>query len=280
MPPSLTDDEYRLFREWLVQEYGLDFGPEKREILRARLEPRRAALNLPTFERLLFHVRFHPSRDQERLRLVSQLTNNESYFFRERRHFGVLTEDLLPGLVADARAAGRQEIRVLSAGSAAGEEAYTLVALLQEALRGTGMQPEVTGVDVDAAALERARAGVYRAHALRGLEEAARRRLFREAAPGRWRLQEGIRSAARFEQGNLMDPDWGRRMAPQDVVFCRNVMIYFDPTAVGRAAENLYRVMRPGGVLFLGHAETLRRTPTRFVVRRRPGTVYYERPKE
>ncbi|HSM59747.1 MAG TPA: hypothetical protein VK849_03075, partial [Longimicrobiales bacterium] len=81
MAVPLTDDEYRLFRDWLLREYGLHFGPEKREILRARLEPRRVALNLDSFEALLFRVRHHPGQEMERAALISRLTNNESYFF-------------------------------------------------------------------------------------------------------------------------------------------------------------------------------------------------------
>lgn len=280
MSPPLSDDEYRLFAEWLGREYGLQFGPEKREILRARLEPVRAELNLPSFERLLFHVRYHPNRDRERLRLLTHLTNNESYFFRERHQLDALRADVLPALVPELRATKRDTVRILSAGSAAGEEAFTLVIVAREALAGTGVCPEVTGVDLDVGALGRAREAVYRSHAFRGVEDDVRARHFRPEPDGRWRLNADLRDAARFRQGNLVDPTWGRDLPPQDVVFCRNVMIYFDDAAVRRAVDNLYRVLRPGGYLFLGHAETLSRLPTPFVAQRRPGAVYYQRPKE
>ena len=277
MPPPLTDDEYRLFSEWLAETYGLRYGPEKREILRARLEPRRAALNLPTFERLLFHVRYHPDRERERRLMLSDLTNNESYFFRERNQLEVLRDEVLPELAGERRAAGR--IAILSAGSAGGEEAYTLAIVAREALRSRGARAEVTGVDVDARALERAARGIYRDHALRGVEPAVRDRYFRPL-DGEWRLDDEIRGAARFQHGNLVDPAWSGRLPPQDVVFCRNVMIYFDEAGVRRAVDNLYEVVRPGGYLFLGHAESLSRVPTRFVPVRRPGAVFYQRPKE
>lgn len=280
MPPPLTDDEYRLFAEWLAREYGLRFGPEKREILRARLELRRAALGLPSFEQLLFRVRYHPSAREERLALVSHLTNNESYFFRERSQLDVLRSEILPFLARAARAEGRSEIRILSAGSAAGEEAYTLASVSMDALRATGVAPVVTGLDLDTAALERARAGVYRVHALRGVQPELRDRLFTAVDDGTWRLAAPLRAAARFQQGNLVDPGFSAALPRQDVVFCRNVLIYFDEPAIRRAVENLYAVLRPGGYLFLGHSETLSRVPTRFVPERRPGAVFYSRPKE
>ncbi len=278
MPPALTDDEYRLFAEWIATEFGLRFGPERREILRARLETRRAELNLPTFERLLFHVRHHPAGHEERLRLLSNLTNNESYFFRERTQLDLLGSEILPEVAAPARRAARP-VRLLSAGCAAGEEAYTLAILATEALRGTGTAISVTGMDLDGAALERAREAIYRHHAFRGVDPSVRERHFREEDGG-WRLDPRIRAAARFRQGNLVDPGWSDGVDPQDVVFCRNVMIYFDEAGVRRAVENLYEVVRPGGFLFLGHAETLSRIPTRFVAQRRPGAVFYRRPEE
>jgi chemotaxis protein methyltransferase CheR len=276
MGPPLTDDEYRLFSEWLARDVGLWFGPEKREILRARLEPLRSALDLPSFERLLFHVRYHPAREAARFRMLSQLANNESYFFREPRQLAVFRTEVLPALARDAAAAGRRELRILSAGSAGGEEAYTLAIIAHEVLGGSNPAVVVTGVDLDATAIERARTGFYRHHAFRGVEDQIRRRYFRQEDEA-WRLDPRIMAAARFQQGNLIDPAWVDSVPPQDVVFCRNVMIYFDEDGVRRAADNLYGVVRPGGSLFLGHAETLSRVPTRFVAERRPGAMFYRR---
>jgi chemotaxis protein methyltransferase CheR len=279
MRPPLTDDEYRLFSEWLASEYGLRFGPEKREILRARLEPSRVELDLPTFERLLFHIRYHPAGAGDRLRVLSSVTNNESYFFREGRQLDVLRDEILPQLADAARRAGRSEVRALSAGSASGEEAYTLAIIGREVLPGSAVRLDVTGLDLDSDAVDRARQARYRDHAFRGVDPRVRDRYFRPEERG-WRLVPEIRAAARFEQGNLMDPAWTGRLPPQDVVFCRNVLIYFDEAGLRTAVENLYQTLRPGGYLFLGHAETLSRTPTRFVPERRPGSVFYRRPEE
>lgn len=277
MPPAMTDDEFRLISEWLAREYGLRFGPEKREILRARLEPRRADLNLPSYERLLFHVRFHPDRDRERLLLMSELTNNESYFFRERGQLEVLRKEVLPGMARPPVAHGRP-IHILSAGSAGGEEAYTLAIVAREALPPS-VPHLVTGVDLDIHAVERARTGSYREHALRGVEPGLRNRYF-SLSDSSWRLDDRIAATARFQQGNLVDPGWCGTVPAQDIVFCRNVLIYFDDEGVRRAVDNLYRVIRPGGYLFLGHAETLSRVPTPLVAQRRPGAIFYQRPEE
>jgi chemotaxis protein methyltransferase CheR len=278
MQVPLTDDEFHLITEWLARDVGLRFGPERREILRARLEPLRAELDLPSFERLLFHVRFHPARAEARTRLLSDLTNNESYFFRESAQLDLFRTEVLPSVAKDARADGR-EVRILSAGSAAGEEPYTLAIIVHETLGSHGPKAIVTGVDLDASALDRARHGLYRDHAFRGVEERVRRRYF-EPDTGGWRIRPELRAAARFRHVNLVDDGWVAGMEPQDVVFCRNVMIYFDDDGVRRATDHLYQVVRPGGFLFLGHAESLSRIPTRFVTERRTGAVFYRRPRE
>lgn len=277
MSTPLTDDEFRLFSDWLAEEYGLRFGPEKREILRARLEPRRTALNLDTFERLLFRVRFHPDREAERERLIAGLTNNESYFFREPKQLDVLREEVLGEVAREARREGRP-LRLMSVGSASGQEPYTLAIIARETL-GTRVDVSVTGVDVDLEAVDRAREAVYRRHAFRTLEDQERDRYFEPVEGELWRLRPSFR-AARFQQGNLVAPDWPESVDEHDVVFCRNVLIYFDDDALLRAVENLYRVVRPGGYLFLGHAESLSRVPTRFIPERRPGAIFYKRPKE
>lgn len=278
MATPFTDDEFRLFSEWLAREYGLRFGPEKREILRARLDPRRVALNLDSFQRLLFRVRYHPDRQVERDRLLASLTNNESYFFRAPNQLEVLRSDILPSLAREAHARDRP-LRLLSAGCASGEEPYTLALIAREVLRDPAAAV-ITGVDLDPDALDRARKAVYRSHALRSMEDSIRDRYFEPTEDGRWRLRPRFTSAARFQQGNLVAPEWPETVAAQDIVFCRNVLIYFDDAALRRAVENLYRVVRPGGYLFLGHAESLSRVPTRFAPERRPGAVVYKRPKE
>lgn len=278
MSTPMTDDEFRLFSDWLAQEFGLRFGPEKREILRARLDPRRAALNLDSFERLLFRVRYHPDRDAERDRLVASLTNNESYFFRETNQLDVIRDEILDGLHRVARGEKRP-LRIMSVGCASGEEPYTLAILAREVL-GSGANIRITGIDLDPDAIGRARAASYRPHAFRSIDDAVRDRYFAPTETDRWQLRPAFTAAAQFKQGNLVAPDWPAGIPAQDLVLCRNVLIYFDEPALRRAVDNLYRVVRPGGYLFLGHAESLSRIPTRFVPERRPGAVFYQRPKE
>lgn len=277
MAVPLQDDEFRLWAEWLAEELGHRWGPERREILRTRLEPRRAALGLESFDALLFHLRFHPEREAERERLVPHLTNNESYFLREQGSLDVIRTEILPALARQLGPGG--QARLLSAACSTGEEAYTLSILAAE----SGLFPgpaalRVTGVDVDAAALERARAGVYTEHDFRGTEPAWRERWFTPRGEEAWEVKPAVRAPVAFRPGNLVRDDWWSGLPPQHLILCRNVMIYFDADAVLRTARGLYEALAPGGWLFLGHAESLRHVPVPFELERRPGALFYRRP--
>lgn len=277
----LPDEEYRLFREWIAEEYGLCFGDERRDLLRARLDACRVELGFDTFRDLYFHLKFHPNRARDRERLLPKLTNNESYFFRERGPLDLLRTEVLPALRTRLRASGERELRILSAACASGEEPYTLAMTV----RDSGVFPPpwevvVIGLDLDEEALDRARCATYGEHAFRGVDPETRARFFREQPSGRWQVAEPLREDIRFAPVNLVEPGWSRHFAPQHVIFCRNVLIYFDRRATERTAEELFQALVPGGYLFLGHAESLGRVSTPLVPVRCPGAVYYRRPDD
>lgn len=280
MPPPLSAEEHRLLSEWLSESYGICYGPEKRDILRARLDPCRSDLGMETFEQLYFHLKFHPRRKAELERLIPKLTNNESYFFRERRQFDLLSEEVFDELMPRLRRAGRQEVRFLSAGCSRGQEPYSLAIALRESARfGAPWRRRITGVDIDRAALDAARAGRFTAHSFRGVEARIRDRYFRATADA-WAIRSEVQKMVEFAPANLVEPGWAKAFPPQDVIFCRNVLIYFDDDGIRRALEGLYDALAPGGYLFLGHSESLSRHPHQFEVERRPGAVFYRRGNE
>lgn len=277
--PELSDREYRLFSEWLSEDYGLCFGPTRRDILRSRLEARRVALGFDTFEQLYLHLKFHPEREQERKLLLPHLTNNESYFFREAPQLEALEAEVLPELKRSLEDSSRRELRILSAGCASGEEPYTLAIVARRTAATSGpWSVRVTGVDLDSDALARAENATYGRNAFRRLPDAERAKHFEAAGEEQWKVNPAIRSMVTFAQANLVADGWWRGIPRQDVVFCRNVLIYFDDSSIARAIQGLYECLLPGGYLFLGHAESLSRVPTRLIPVRRPGAIYYRRP--
>ncbi len=209
--------------------------------------------------------------------LAAELTVGETFFFRHAEQFAALEEEVVPALVEDALRARRTTLRVLSAACATGEEAYTLALVLESALEAytDGPRLELTAIDVDPAALARARAGRYERWSLRG---AADPRLATALLPdgAGFRVASPLREAVAFEQRNLVDPDpafWAP--ARFDLIWCRNALMYFTDPARRGVLARLSRALRPGGYLFLGHAESPRGVQARYGVRRRRGCVYY-----
>lgn len=276
---SFSDAEFRQFSEWLRAEYGLDFSQDRRDVLRARLDPARREAGFDSFSQLLFHLKYHPSRMQARDQVLRHLTNNESYFYREPVQLDLLRDDLLPGYRRELASGRRTRLRLMSAGCARGEEPYTLAMLLEDAGVKLDERIEILGVDVDSDALERARAGVFREHAFRRIPGGVRERHF-EPLEGEFRIAEALRSAVRFRSANLVDAQTWSGVPQQDVILCRNVLIYFSEESALRAVRILHSVLAPGGYLFLGHAENLSRVPIRLETVRRPGTVFYRKPEE
>jgi chemotaxis protein methyltransferase CheR len=213
---------------------------------------------------------------QRELREVAvSLTVAETYFFRHPEQFRALVEAAVPQVI-DARRRIRQ-LNVLSAGCATGEEAYSLAAALADLPALHGWQLRITAVDVNAALLEKARAARFSSWSLRSLTAEQRSRYFRREGE-KHVLDPRIAAMVRFEPRNLMDPDPAFWLPERfDVVFCRNVMIYFSPDAVRTIVERLTLSLAQGGFLFLGPSETLRGLSQAFHLRHTHGAFYYQR---
>jgi len=188
-------------------------------------------------------------------RLIAALTIGESYFMRDLQHFRFLRERLLPPLVLKRRQAGDLHLNLLSVGCSTGEEPYSLAITLNEFLPDIDRwHITLIGMDINAAALEQAQRATYRPWSFRHTGETFLRRYFTPKEDG-YQLSEEIARRVTFVRGNLIDPP----ALPQfDVIFCRHVLLYFTARHAQLAEDNLYRLLRPGGWLFLGSAEALR----------------------
>jgi chemotaxis protein methyltransferase CheR len=277
----LGEEEFRLLRDFVHERFGLWFADTQRASLRTRLLGRLAGLDLRTFEDYYHYLRFGPQRQDEQERMIGHLTNNETYFFREQAQLTVLAEPLLRELrERKTRTGAPRELRLLSAGCSSGEEALTLAMVVFDSGQFFwNWSVRVLGFDVDSAALERARRGVYHPYSFRGTTPAQRERHFQREGPG-FRPKEVVRRMVEFHQANLLDRAALQALGRFDAIFCRNVLIYFSDASSGRALANLHELLLPGGSLFLGHAESLARVDTPLRARRFPGALLYERPLE
>jgi len=250
---SLTREEHALFNELLSKEFGLYFPESKRQILQTRLEPRLRELRLRRF--FDYYLRLQLNLRTELECLVRRVTNHETYFFREKTQFEALfgggLAQLMPGAVQPGR------LRILSAGCSTGEEPYTLnMYACENRFNLQGAEVDVEAFDLDAACLDQARKGVYPTRSLRATSEEREQRYFRKTPEGKFLLKVPFRKGVTFRVGNIVDmASFGGQ--PYDAIFCRNVLIYFSERALHRAIENFARALRPGGLLFLGHSESI-----------------------
>ncbi len=269
----MTEEEFRLLRDFVRQQFGLFYDDSKLQLFKNRLLPRVAALGLTTFDEYYHYLRFNPGRAEEMRKMVSHLTNNETYFFREMKQLELFRDQLLPTVAARRKGT----IRVLSAGCSSGEEPYTLAMLAHEKL---GLFPrsrvEIVGIDVDDKVLEKARLGQYFKSSFRATDPLVIHRYFQAQGEARV-VRESIRSSVRFEWANLVDFSTLRGLGQFDIVLCRNVIIYFEDPTIRKVVEGFYRLLAEDGYLLLGHSESLARITDLFEAERHPGTFAYRK---
>jgi chemotaxis protein methyltransferase CheR len=256
---------------------GLQFDDGKLGLLGEVLQRRLDRLGTSS-EAYLQRLERDPHSADEITALAPELTVGETYFFRNIEQFRALAEVVLPERMRLRRSGGI--LRLLSAGCASGEEAYSIAMATRDAGIDPSWQIEIDAVDVNPAALEKAARGRYSAWALRDAPPEIQRRWF-QASGREWMLNDGVRTAVRFERRNLAGDDpslW--QASTYDAIFCRNVLMYFAPEQMRAAVARIARSLAPSGFLFLGHAETLRGMSDAFHLRHSHGTFYYERKEE
>lgn len=273
--PAMSEEAFRLLRELIHGHCGIWFRDDMRYLLERRLAPRLQVHGLASFGDYHRFVRFDPRGQGELDEATDLLTTNETYFHREPLQLRAFTREILPELARQR--AGERRLRVLSAGCSTGEEAYTVAILLRAAGLFEGWDLEVVGADISRRCLAVARAGAYGEHAFRSPEGKAMRRWF-HLRHGKWVVDEAVRRSVRFASANLLDDRGLASVGKADVVFCRNVMIYFDLAARRRALRQLYDRLRPGGWLLLGHSESLLNVTADFELVHLSEDLVYRRP--
>ena len=239
--------------------------PSKLALLTGRLSRRLRELELASWEDYLAWLQ-HPS-GEEIGTLIDLVSTNHTHFFRESVHFDALSQHLLDDLLLHSPTA-RKGLRCWSAASSSGEEAFTLAMVLSEyATQKTGgLRWQILGTDISSRAIEKARQAVYPMERLGLPEPSFLPKYFQKGSgpfEGFCKVKHELQSKVQFEQMNLFDPVY-RIPMPQHVVFCRNVLIYFDPPSQAQLIERLHNVLEPGGFLMVGHSDSLLRIPHAF----------------
>jgi chemotaxis protein methyltransferase CheR len=270
----LSADELRRFCEFLYARTGMQFGETKRYYIERRLRDRLDATNALSFANYLLLLRSDPA---ETATVINSFTVNETYFYREEHQLRCLSESLLPELTK-GRAAG-DKIRIWSQPCSTGEEAYSIALWLLENWRMVdAYNIEIVGSDIDGDALAAAREGLYGQRALSRLPQSVTDAYFEPARRTRRRIIDDLRESVSFTEANLIDRGSMKDQGVFDVIFCRNVLIYFDDDSRARAVTHLYDNLAPGGFICLGHTESMSRISDRFLTRRFPDAIVYQRP--
>jgi len=254
---KLTDSQFQKFSELIYNKTGIFLKSEKKELLNARLGKRLRACGMTSFEEYFTFV----TRDgsgEELVHLIDQVSTNFTNFFREQAHFDLLEQTILPQLANESRVRS-EGIRIWSSACSSGEEPYTLGMVVSEFLaRNPGLRCSILATDISTKVLNQAKHGVYSMDKVAKIPPPLLKKYFQKGvgnSVGFVKVKEQLRQLVDFRHFNLMqDFSWGK---PFDVIFCRNVMIYFNRETQQRLIEKFYNSLGPAGYLVIGHSESI-----------------------
>ncbi|PSW65823.1 CheR family methyltransferase [Photobacterium leiognathi] len=268
---TINDQEYREFCRFLETQCGIVLGDSKQYLVRSRLSPLVNRFSLSSLSELLQNVIAGRNREL-RIAAVDAMTTNETLWFRDGYPFTVLAEKILPELTVNKR-----PIKIWSAASSSGQEPYSMaMTVLETQAKRPGFLPsiQITATDISQTMLETCRAGVYDNLALsRGLSPERRRMFFEDNGDGKMKVNAKVKQMVNFRPQNLKDSY--ALLGKFDVIFCRNVLIYFSPEMKAKVLNQLAASLNPGGYLFLGASESLTGLTEQFeMIRCNPGIIY------
>jgi len=258
MNVSLTDKEFKVIADFVESHLGIKMPDGKKIMLQSRLKSRLKKLNMASFAEYINYV-FHSAKgaDEELVHMIDVITTNKTEFFRESDHFTYMTDTVLPEITA-----GSSQIKIWSAGCSTGEEPYTLAIVMEEFKRKANrsdLDYSILATDISTRVLEKARNAIYAMSSVENISLELKKRYFlrsKEAEKDLVRLRPEIRKKITFQRLNFMDEKFN---VPNnfDIIFCRNVIIYFDKETQETLINKFCKHLKNNGFLFLGHSETI-----------------------
>ena len=257
---ELSDREYVEIADFVHKTAGINLKDGKKELMRTRLSKRIRALQFKNFKDYFKHV-MSDQTGEEIVFLLDALSTNLTSFFREPQHFQFMAKTFLPALEARLKPKGSRRLRIWSAACSSGEEPYTIAMVVMEKnpYFGQGGDFKILATDISTKVLNMAKQGVYGPERVKDIPAQTLQRYFHKIDSGRgekmYKVTDQMRNAIAFRRFNLMDPLPFK--GPLDLIFCRNVMIYFDKETIANLVDKYYKILAPGGYLFIGHSESL-----------------------
>jgi chemotaxis protein methyltransferase CheR len=267
----LSDSEFTILRDLIRDRTGLFYDQAKRDMLADKLSGRVLECGFNTFIDYYYLLKYGPNEEPEWAHVMDALSVQETYFWREMDQIRALVNVVVPRHFAQPRA---EPLRIWSAACATGEEPLTIAIALKEAGWLDRAPIRIQASDASRAALERARTGLYRDRSFRALPPAFREKYFVETAGG-WQVDRDLHAQVSWSAANVTAAAEVARLPPADVVFCRNVFIYFSPPTITKAVRLFAERMPPAGHLFVGVSESLLGLPTDFDLQEMGGAFVY-----
>jgi len=274
----LTKNEFEELKDFIYRYCGVSFDDESKFIFEKRIYPRLQELNLKTFKDYIFLIKYDALREKEIDILLDTLITKETYFFREEYQLKAFTDEIIPEIMSIKKSNKERDITIWSAGCSTGEEPYTISILLNENIDLKKWDIEIIAFDINNYAIEKARAGVYSENSFRNMRSIYKGLYFDKTQDGKLKIKESTKKIVTFSRLNILDPVKTGLLKPADVIFCRNVLIYFDMETKKKAVNNFYNRMKKGGFILLGHAESLINISPLFKLRHLKNDIVYQKP--
>lgn len=273
----MSEDEFKLLRNLIHDEFGIFLKGDRRLTLHTKISHRLSILGLRTYRQYYDYI-MSDSTKEELYIFVSHVTNNETYFFRENTQLEVFSE-LLQGIKREKQQRHESKLRIVSLASSSGEEAYTLNILVQESgLFAWDWDVKIIGIDVDRKAVQKAREACYTGNSFRSMNgNAVYVDKYFNVEKDRYVLRRSLTKHVEFKLGNILDRSAFEGIAPIDVIFCRNVLIYMSDEAIVKLAGNFYDCLSDTGYLFIGSSESLIQKTNLFVPEYKNGIIVYRK---
>jgi chemotaxis protein methyltransferase CheR len=273
--PAIADSDFVRFRDFFYRKTGIMFADNKRYFVDKRVQERMLVSGQPLFRDYFNTLRFQAS-GAEFQALVNLMTVNETYFYREEYQFRCLVRSILPEIVR--RKAPGAPVRIWSVPCSTGEEPYSIAFQLLDTWPDVDTYDiEIVASDIDTTVLDQAKRGLYGERAVQHVPKPTLERYTRRKA-GAYEVIPDIRDSIAFARVNLSDPLSTRQFRNFDVVFCRNLLIYFDDASRRDAAQTIYDALNPGGFVCLGHSESMSRISALFELRKFAEAIVYQKP--
>ena len=277
---DLSDPMYLKIRDLIYHISGIYQSEEKLYLLASRCARRMSAVNAKTPAEYMEHLTARGNREAELRLLLNEITIGETYMFRSPPQLEALRGVILPQILAAKAKLGFRRLRIWSAGCSTGEEPYTLAMFLLEESQKLlqGWTFEILATDLNDNSLVTAKAGIYGEYSLRNTTELLRKKYFTRVDDKRLQANDQLKALIRFDRVNLSDDSKMLFLKGMDIIFCCNVLIYFDLSSKRKVVQHYYSNLLPGGYLFLGHAESLYQVDDSFRLVHFPGTIGYWKP--